>query len=302
MSTSNTAPIRGHYLGIGLILLAALGFSAKGIFIKLAYTVQDVDAITLMTIRMLMSIPFFLVVAVFYARDSASEPLQSSDMFHVLYLGFIGYYLSSYLDFNGLHYISASLERLVLYLYPSFVIILTVISVRRAPRKQELFALALSYTGIGLVFALELSIEGQEIITGTLSVLAAALSYAFFMLGSQQAIRRMGAARFTAYSMLAASSMVCIHYLFTNEFQILDMSVDFYLYGLALALFSTVLPAFMMNAGIKQIGASRTAVLTSVGPVLTLLLASSVLGEAIGPLQLLGTVLILFGVYISGRH
>jgi len=302
MSTSNTVSIRRHYLGIGLILFASLGFAAKGIFIKLAYTDQSVDAITLMTIRMLMSTPFFLGVAIFYVRQPTPEPLQRSDLLRILYLGFIGYYLSSYLDFTGLHYISAGLERLVLYLYPSFVIILTVIAVRRAPRQQELLALALSYTGIGLLFALELSIVGKEVITGTLAVLAAALSYAFFMVGSQPAIRRMGSARFTAYSMLAASSMVFIHYLFTNEFRLHEMSMDFYLYGLALALLSTVLPAFMMNAGIKQIGASRTAVLTSIGPVLTLILAWTVLGEIIGPLQLAGTMLILLGIYISGRH
>ncbi|MDH5184826.1 MAG: DMT family transporter, partial [Gammaproteobacteria bacterium] len=249
MSTSSAISVRRHYLGIGLILLASLGFAIKGIFIKLAYAIGgDIDAISLMVIRMLISMPFFIGVAIFYSRSTTPEPMQRADILRILYLGFIGYYLSSYLDFTGLNYISASLERLILYLYPTFVMLLTVITVRRAPRKQEILALGFSYLGIGLVFALELSIEGTEIITGGLAVLAAAMSFAFFMVGSQKAILRMGTARFTAYSMLVASAMIFIHYLCTHEATIFAMPAGFYLYGLALALFSTVFPAFMMNA------------------------------------------------------
>lgn len=302
MSSSTAVSTRRHYLGLALILFASSGFAIKGIFIKLAYTDTNVDAISLLTIRMVLAVPFFLAVAIFYARRSAPKPMQREDIIRILYLGFIGYYLSSYLDFSGLHYISAGLERLVLYLYPTFVVLLTVVSVRRAPRMKEMLALVLSYAGIGLVFVLELAVEGPAVITGTLSVLAAALSYAFFMVGSQKAIHRIGSARFTAYSMLVASSMVIIHYLITNDIRIFDMPADFYLYGLALALISTVFPAFMMNAGIKQLGASRTAVLTSIGPVMTLILAWGILGESIGLLQIAGTVLILLGIYISGRH
>lgn len=303
MSAASAISVRNHYLGIGLILIASLGFAIKGIFIKLAYAIgSEVNAVNLMAIRMFLSMPFFIGVAIYYSRSSTPVAMQKTDVLRILYLGFIGYYLSSYLDFTGLNYISAGLERLILYLYPTFVVVLTMITVRRAPRKQELFALALSYIGIGLFFSLELSIQGPEVVTGTLAVLAAAISFAFFMVGSQKAIHRMGSARFTAYSMLVASAMIFIHYLFTHEGRLLDMPTDFFLYGLSLALFSTVFPAFMMNAGLKRIGASRTAVLTSIGPVLTLVLAWAVLGESIGPLQLAGTVLILSGIYISGRH
>jgi len=300
--SSQTEPPPGRLTGIIFVIAASLGFASKGIFIKLSYQVDgSIDAITIMALRMLIALPFFVIAAVLLHRRPNQTALRGRDYLHILYLGFMGYYLSSLLDLSGLHHISAGLERLILYLYPTFVVLLSAYLARRRIEGREIAALLLSYLGIALVFAFELGQTGDAIVHGALLVIAAAFSYALFMVGSHGAVRRIGAARFTAYSMSVATGLTLVHYLSVHGVENLRQAPNFYLYGADLALLGTVLPAFLMNAGLHRIGASRTAILTSVGPVLTLGLAYVYLGEPLTPLQLGGTGLILGGVYIASR-
>lgn len=289
--------------GIVFVIIAALGFSSKGILIKLAYAIDPrIDAISVMAVRMLLALPFFLFVALRIARQQETTPLLRQDVHAILALGFLGYYASSWLDFTGLQYISASLERLILYLYPTLVVLLSAMYYRRAITHPERYALALGYTGIALVFAVDLRFVGVDVLTGSALVFAAALSYSVFLIASAHTIQRVGAARFTAYSMSIATLLTVVHYVVQHGVQLRQFSSEFYLLGLAMAVFCTVIPAFLMNAGIQRIGAGMTAMLSSIGPVMTIGLAYWLLHKAIAPVQLVGTALIIGSVLLLVRR
>jgi len=199
-------------LGLALAVLAALGFSFKAIFVKLAYAVpqaQPVDSVTLLALRMAFSLPFFAWVGWSASRKLA--PLQARDWLTVLALGLLGYYGASILDFMGLQYISASLERLILFVYPTLTLLLGVLFLGKKASGRELGALLLSYLGIGLAFAHDLHIAGdtRQVLIGAALVLGSALSYAFYQAGSEPAIRRMGTARFTALALLVSTLARC---------------------------------------------------------------------------------------------
>jgi drug/metabolite transporter (DMT)-like permease len=294
-------------VGCLFVLLAAFGFSAKAILVKLAYLDSPgLDAITLMLLRMTMSLPFFLIVAAWSNRwskqtiDTYRMGLQ--DWLLVIVLGFLGYYLSSMLDFEGLIYISAGLERLVLYLYPTFVVLLTAAYYRKAINRHQGFALLLTYAGIILVYANQkIQSNSPGLLIGSAFVASSAMTFAIFLVSSGVLIKRIGSIRFTAYTMTAACLLTGIHYLIRHGGYPLHLSAK--VYGLAgmMAIFSTVLPSFLMNAGIQRIGAGSSAIISSAGPIGTLILAFIILDEALAMSQLAGTFLVLVGVYVVSR-
>ncbi len=196
----------GVYLGFCLAALAAIGFAAKAILVKLAYD-QTVDAVTLLTLRMLFSAPFFLLVGLRHALQHSQTPLHAKDYLAVLLLGILGYYLSSLLDFIGLQYISAGLERLILFLYPTLVVMLSALLLGKAFGRKEIVALSFSYTGIALVFYEQLHLQSDQLIFGAGCVFASTLTYAIYLIGAGETIARIGASRFTAYAMIHCSSV-----------------------------------------------------------------------------------------------
>ncbi|MEQ1485053.1 DMT family transporter [Methyloglobulus sp.] len=294
-------------IGCVFVLLAAFGFSAKSILVKLAYANSpQLDAITLMLLRMAISLPFFLVVAVWSNRPSKqisdSQRMRTQDWLMIMVLGFLGYYLSSLLDFEGLTYISAGLERLILYLYPTFVVLLTAGVYRKAINRRQAFALMLSYAGILLVYAdHQMQSNSPNLLLGSAYVASSAMTFAIFMVGSGVLIKRIGAIRFTAYSMTVACVVTGLHFIIRHGGYPLQLPAS--VYGLAsiMAIFSTVLPSFLMNAGIQRIGAGSASIISSAGPVGTLILAFFLLGEALTVAQLAGTCLVLIGVYVVSR-
>lgn len=309
---SYSAPItsqnRRHIIiGCFLVLLAAFGFSAKSILVKLAYGVSpELDAITLMLLRMAISLPFFLTVALWSARQSAQTAtdlgLQRQDKLMILGLGVLGYYLSSLLDFEGLTYISAGLERLILFLYPTFVVLLTAGLQRRAINRHQAFALLLSYGGMILVFVDNLmQTVSTNLFLGSLFVAGSALTFSIFMIGSGVVIKRVGSMRFTAYSMTVACLVTGLHFLVLHGVYPLNQPLSVYGLAAIMAIFSTVLPAFLMNAGIQRIGAGSASIISSAGPVITLALAFFLLDETLTIIQLAGTVLTLVGVYVVSQ-
>ncbi len=293
--------------GCLFVLFAAFGFSAKSILVKLAYANSpNLDAITLMLLRMTISLPFFLVVAVWSNRSSIQLPdsqrMRIQDWLSITVLGFLGYYLSSLLDFEGLAFISAGLERLILYLYPTFVVLLTALYYRKSINRHQAFALLLSYAGIVLVFTdQQIQSSSARLILGAALVASSAMTFAVFMVGSGMLIKRIGSLRFTAYSMTVACLVTGLHFILRHKGYPLNLPI--YTYGLAgiMAIFSTVLPSFLMNAGIQRIGAGSAAIISSVGPIGTLILAFFLLGEALTLAQLAGTLLVLVGVYVVSR-
>ncbi len=292
---SRTTINRQVLLGSGFALLAAVGFSGKAILVKLAY-LHGVDAVTLLALRMSFSVPLFFAVAIWSRNQNHSSPLKREDWGAIVGLGFIGYYLSSLLDFLGLLYISAGLERLVLFLYPTMVVILSAILLKRPFGRREFSSLALSYAGIALVFLHDLSAVQKGIVLGTLFVFASTLTYSVYLLGAERLIARVGAIRFTAYAMIVASIATLIQFVLTHPIAAIQQPARVYLLSIAMAVFSTVIPVFLLSAGIRIIGSGHAALIGTAGPVSTIFMAQYFLGEEVSLQQICGCCLVLAGV------
>ncbi|MPS47654.1 DMT family transporter [Methylobacillus sp.] len=284
---------RQQALGVLFALVSAIGFSAKAIFVKLAY-VEPVDAVTLLALRMAFSVPFF-IVAMFYGQEKVVA-MQRRDWLAVLVLGFIGYYLASFLDFLGLQYISAGLERLILFLYPTMVVLISALLFRERIGRTVMVALLLSYAGIVLVFVHDFSMSGDGLFLGGGLVFASAFAYAVYLVGAGHTIARIGAMRFTAYAMTVACLACIAQFLLTHPLDALRQSGRVYVLTANMALFSTVLPAFALAAAMKRIGSMQTSMIGALGPVATIYLAYVFLGEQLSLIQFLGSVLVLVGV------
>ncbi len=289
---------RQALIGSAFVVLAAIGFSSKAILVKLAYAESaQIDAITLMTLRMLLSLPFFLAVALWSPKSEISSR-HTGDWVALTLLGMMGYYLASLLDFIGLKYISAGLERLILFLYPTIVVLLTALIQKRPVSGPQRWALLLSYIGILLVFGSSAESESTDIVLGAALVLASAVVFALFMIGSGHFIPRFGSKRFTAYSMSIACVATGVHFAATKPISQLAVSIDVFGLALMLALFSTVSPAFLMNAGIHRIGAGHASIISAIGPIATLIMAYALLDEILAPVQIIGTLMVLSGVLL----
>ncbi len=299
MTTSTaTVPLnRDAILGVVFALLAAVGFSGKAILVKLAY-LYHVDAITLLALRMVFAVPFFVGVAV-WSRLRHAAPLNRHDWLLVLGLGLIGYYLSSLFDFLGLQYITAGLERLILFLYPTMTVILTAVLYKRPVSGKVRAAMALSYAGIALVFLHDVGIkQGGSVVLGASLVFFSTLSYSSYLVGAGHAIRRIGATRFTAYAMIVASAACLLQFVVLRPMSALELPVQVYELSIAMALFSTVLPVFLLAYAIRRIGSDITSLIGSIGPVSTIAMAYVFLHEQLSALQIFGSSLVLVGVLI----
>ena len=288
--------------GAWLAILAQFGFGAKAIFIKLAYAAHPgLDAVTLLALRMLFSLPFFLLM-VWWARrqngDSPAQPLTKRDWWLVLFLAFVGYYISSFLDFWGLQYISAALERLILFTNPTFVVLLSALFMSVRITRRVALALVVSYAGLVLAYWHDLRVTDDTgaLVKGTLLVLGAALTYAIYLLLGGQLTKRIGSTRFTAYMMLIATVFVLAQFIAIRPLSALNLPTQVYVYCVGLALFSTAAPVWMMAEALKRLGANDASMIGSVGPIVTIGLGVAFLGESISALQLIGAGLVLFGV------
>jgi drug/metabolite transporter (DMT)-like permease len=287
----------GAYLGIALTIVGSIAFSGKPIIIKLAYE-HGVDVMTLLALRMLFSLPFFAAMALWAGR--APVPLARSDWLAVLGLGFIGYYLGSYLDLAGLQYISASLGRLILYLYPTVVLILGAIVFKQRITRRHLISLALSYGGIVLVFRSELGLSGplDTTLLGAGLVFGGAVTYAVYLVAGARVIQKLGSMRFTAYGSIAATLFVLATFFATHGPARLVVAREVYGLTLVLAVFSTVLPLWLMAEGLKRIGANQVSLVACIGPIATIALSHVFLGEPVSAVQLAGAGLVLCGIVI----
>ncbi|HOL63870.1 MAG TPA: DMT family transporter [Accumulibacter sp.] len=288
-------------VGVALAVLAALGFSFKAIFVKLAYAVAPVDAVTLLSLRMVFSLPAFLWIG--FTASRSAPPLTWRDGLSVTVLGLLGYYGASILDFLGLQYISAGLERLILFTYPTLTVLIGVLFMGRRLSRREVGALWLSYAGIALAFAhdLRLVTDGSAVWLGVALVFASSLSYALYLSGSAAAIERLGAARFTALAMLVSTAATQAHFFLTQPLSTWLQPVPVYAYGVAMAVFSTVLPVFMQSAAIRRIGPSKAVLIGTLGPVLTIFFGWWLLDEPLSLSQMFGTALVLIGVWLVSR-
>ena len=295
MPASTAGAVARSSAGTVCVLLAAIGFSAKAILIKLAY-VHPVDAATLLTMRLLFSAPFFVLMALWSKREAV--PLSRRQWFGVIVLGFSGYYLASYLDFLGLTYITAGLERLILFLHPTIVVLISAWWLKKPIRSHHFIALALCYGGIALVFTenLNFGAHAHDVALGGALVFASGVIYAFYLIGAGEIVGKIGAMRFTAYAMLVACVACLLQFLVTHDSHALVVPTQVYWLTFAMAIISTVIPAWLMAEGIRLTGANHAAMVGSVGPVATIFFGYWFLGEPITVIQITGAALVLAGV------
>lgn len=299
MDTTTTRPVVSKELiAAALVFLGAIFFSGKAVLVKLAYR-YDIDSISLLTLRMIFSLPVFLVTAWFSknTKKSIAQPLTVKDWLYLLFLGIAGYYLASLFDFMGLHYITASMERLILFVYPTLVLVLSAIFLGKKINRVQYAALALTYVGIVLAFAEGLSISGDKnFIHGSVLIFLSALTYAIYLIGSGNMLPRLGTMRYTSLTMCAACVTIIIHHAIVYQLDLFHFPAPVYWLALAMAIFSTVLPSFLMSEGIRVIGSGNASIIGSIGPVSTIILAYIFLGERLGWLQWIGTALVIAGV------
>lgn len=300
---SDNRAARRPLAGLILVLFAAFSFSAKAVIIKVAYGYgTQVTPIVLMALRMAMALPFFIVAIYIIERRNDHAPLSAGDKRRLVGLGVIGFYLAAYFDFLGLNYISASLERLILLLYPTFVVLLSAFFLRRAITAREAVSLIISYVGIVIVFYEELTIAGQNTLLGSAFILASAAAFAIYLFGSGEMVKRLGAMRFTAYAMTIACLATLIHFGIQYDDAVTQLPTEVYGLALLMAVLSTVIPTFLMNAGIHHLGASHAAIISALGPVMTIFLAYLILNEQLTPVQCLGAGLVVVGAFVVSNR
>lgn len=294
-------PNRNYTLGFIITFIGAILFSTKAIFVKLAFTNTDVDAVSLLALRMLFSVPFYISIALFYSRKAGNVKFSSREWMKIIFLGLIGYYLSSLFDFIGLQYVSAGLERLILFLYPTFAILLNAAIFNKQINGVQKLALLLTYAGIGIAYFGELKLEATNphFFLGTFFIFLCALTFSIYLVGSGRLIPMVGATKFTAYTMTAAAVAVLTHYFVAGN-TIHHFSGPVLGYGVMLAVIATVIPTFFISNGLKKIGSNNVAIISSIGPVSTILQAHFVLGEKLILAQVIGTALVIAGVLLTG--
>ena len=291
-----TAAAQKNKLTSGLLLAAvgSIAFSGQAIIVKLAYR-HGIDAVTLLMLRMLFAFPLFLAMALWAGRGQAAMTRQ--DWFGIVGLGFTGYYLSSYLDFLGLEYISASFERLILYLNPTLVLVLGWWVYQRQINPRQVLAMAVSYSGVLLVFAHELSWTGANVWLGSGLVFCSAVTYAIYLTYSGQLVHRLGSLRLAGW----ASSVACIFCLVQFAlFRPLSLDgVAPQVLGLSLlnAIACTVLPVLLVMMAIERIGPGLTAQTGMIGPMSTVSLGVLLLDEPFNGWIITGTILVVSGVF-----
>jgi drug/metabolite transporter (DMT)-like permease len=288
---------------LGLAALGATMFSAKAVFIKLAYQF-DISSIDLMSLRMLMALPFYAGILWWTNRKKEPMVITRKDIWRIVLYGIMGYYVASYFDFWGLEYVSASMERLILFIYPTLVVILSAIFTKKKVTKWEVLAIGITYSGMLLAFFDKIKIGGvHETLVGGSLIFVSALTYAIYLIGSGKLIPKFGTVRFTSLSMIVACIAVVFHNLIANgQLALLDFPWQIYTLALMIALISTVIPSFLISEAIKRIGSSEVAITGNIGPISTIILSMIFLHEIIGFWQWAGTAIVLFGVSLLSRR
>lgn len=284
-------------LGQGF-LLAIIGtglFSLKSIFIKLAYA-EGLDADSVLMLRMAIALPIYLTILFWLANNRDTPDNLSQKWLKITFLGFIGYYLSSWFDLKGLEMISAQLERLTLFTYPIMVALLGALFFKTPLTRQIIISLVITYLGLWIVFYQELSFTGENVALGTLLVALAALSFSFYVLFGKQEIKQMGSVWFTGLAMSISSIFVLIHFAIFNDYSELSVTSMAWLWLILLAVFSTVIPSFMISEAIHKIGPAQTGIIGTLGPIMTMGLAIWVLNEPFTIWHAVGMAFVIGGV------
>jgi drug/metabolite transporter (DMT)-like permease len=284
--------------GVALAIVGTLVFSFRPILVKLVYVTYPVSPVTLLFLRMTIALPFFLAVAWWLRRD---EPrLTARDWAAVAALGFVGYYAASFLDFIGLQYVGAGIGRLILYLYPTLVLLISFLFLHRRPTRRQLAALVITYAGVALILSSQAhgGAEGKLFMLGALFVFASSLFYATYLVAGGELVKRIGSMRFTAYSMAVATLPAVVQFFVFEPLSALDLPSRVWLYAILLATFTTVLPLFIQAEALRRIGATEFALIGALGPVSVAITSALGLDERFTVIQAIGGALVIFGVLL----
>ena len=294
------ASIAPKSIATGLVLagLGAIAFSGKAIIVKLAYR-HGVDAVTLIMYRMLFALPIFAVMAWWASRGK--PPLSRQDWWGVLGLGFTGYYLASFLDFAGLAFISASLERLILYLNPTLVLLLGLVLYQRKISRQQALGMLLSYAGVMLVFGHEIDLQGADAARGALLVFGSAISYAIYLSFSGELVQRLGSLRLVGLATTVACLLCLAQFALLRPWSAALVAPEVLWLSLLNATLCTAVPVLMVMMAIERIGAGLTAQTGMIGPMSTILMGVVLLGEPFTAWVAAGTALVIAGIFVFTR-
>jgi drug/metabolite transporter (DMT)-like permease len=284
--------------GLLLATLGAICFSGKAIIVKLAYR-YGVDAVTLIMYRMLFALPIFVLMAWWASRGQVA--LCRKDWLGVLGLGFTGYYLASFLDFAGLAYITASLERLILYLNPTLVLLLGLVLYRRRITAPQVFGMAISYSGVLLVFGQEVTLSGPDTAWGALLVVLSAISYAIYLVYSGEMVKRLGAMRLGGLASSVACLCCLLQFVLLRPLSAAAVAPEVIWLSLLNATLCTVAPVLMVMMAIERIGAGMAAQAGMIGPMATILMGVWLLGEPFTAWVAAGTLLVIAGIFVFSR-
>jgi drug/metabolite transporter (DMT)-like permease len=294
---------KGIASGLLLATFGAIAFSGKAIIVKLAYR-YGVDAVTLIMYRMLFALPIFAVMAwwaTYRQGGGGKAPLTRKDWLGVLGLGFTGYYLASFLDFAGLAYVTASLERLILYLNPTLVLLLGLVMYQRRVAAGQLIGMAISYSGVVLVFGHEITLQGADAAWGALLVFLSAVSYAVYLVYSGELVRRLGALRLVGLATTVACLLCLLQFAVLRPMSAAVVAPEVIWLSLLNATLCTAVPVLMVMMAIERIGASMAAQTGMVGPMSTILMGVLILGEPFTAWVAAGTVLVIAGIFVFSR-
>lgn len=296
MAAEVLATDRRFIAGLLFTILGAAGFSAKAILAKLCYR-YGASGFATLTLRMLFSLPFYLLVFIWFYRLQAQELRVGfrRHWFAMALVGLSGYYLASWFDFVGLEYISASFERLLLFIYPTLVLLISLFWLKTRAGRREIAALFVTYLGIGISYHNETGAVGSKAHIGAIYILFAALTYAIYLVATEKLARHYSPLVFTSFAILVSAFAIILHGLLAGE-KLLGHPAQVYWYTFAMAIFCTVLPSLFVAQGIALIGSNRAAIVSTLGPVMTIYLAYTVLGDQITAAQTIGTICVLAGI------
>ncbi|MCE7997006.1 MAG: DMT family transporter [Roseivirga sp.] len=287
-------------IAVFLGVLGVVLFSAKAVMVKMAYQ-YDIPPVPLLLLRMLFALPFYATMA-FLRKPAHPEKIVKKDYLWIVFFGMMGYFIASYFDFLGLQYIQASLERIILFLYPTIVLFMSRIFLKQRITRLQILAILISYLGIIITFWGAVAIEGSDVVLGGLLVFVSALTYAGYLVGSGWLIPRFGSVTFTSYAMIVSCLSICVYYGLTQDVSNLwQYPTEVYGIALAMAVLSTVIPSYLISESIKGLGAPNFSIIGSLGPVSTIILANIFLDERLSALQVVGTVVVIVGIYVVSR-
>lgn len=289
-----------HLIGMAIAILAANLFSSKVLLVKLAFT-DGASPLQVLWIRMATALPFFAGLFLHLMLTRGNPRPRVRDYGGMTLLGLVGYYMASLLDFHGMQYVTAGMERLLLYLYPTFIILIRSAVERTVPSRQEWLVLLLAYAGTALVYHDERQLAAPEAFRGVVLVIASALCFATYLYFSSDYIQKFGSRLFASYSTGISCIAIMVHALLVEPMLVREIGTPVLMTGLALGFFCTVLPAFAMHQAIAMIGSTRVGMLGTTGIFAPLVLGVLLFSEPLTVNRLTGTALVLGAVLILGR-